>query len=82
MIALKVPEEVIRKDDEFKFKRIENQLKQLPEDCWRTDAIPCNTLAGIKLNSGMIVILKFGVDMRIEEVGEFPHSGAGWFPIE
>lgn len=81
MITLKVPDEVIRKDDEFKFKRIELQLAQLPMKCWRQDAIPANETVGIKLHTGDIVFIQFGVDKRIEEVEDSSQAVLGWYPI-
>jgi hypothetical protein len=82
MHSLTVPDEVIRKDEEFKFMRIEKQLKQLPWTSWRIDAIPACTLVGIKLNNKQIVFIEFGVDIRLEEVVESPLEALGWFPIE
>ena len=81
MITLKVPDEVLRKDEESKYKRIETDLLQLPMKCWRQDAIPANETVGIKLHTGDIVFIQFGVDKRIEEVEDSSQAILGWYPV-
>ena len=82
MLMPTVPLEIQLKDEEFKWKRIENQCKMLKEDCWRTDAIPANTIVAIRLKGNHVVFIEFGVDKRIDEVVESPLVALGWFPIE